>query len=202
MVLEDDRLYGDEGSDVLEGGGGADLLEGGTGDDLYSLLTPTLTLQEAFQAMGGDPDSLQPIERNGELISWEKFRLWADPTRWQGEVQWEKYEEVGFIPDKVLYKRAAADESVGWLLHSQGGTVIRDSGGLTGSEDELRLQLPSTLSLDGPQDGAIGMARGNGSGRSGNNDLIIDINADGILNTKDDLTIEDYFYGNGTGQVQ
>ena len=195
-----DRLYGDEGSDVLEGGGGADLLEGGTGDDLYSLLTPTLTLKEAFQAMGGDPDSLQPIERDGELISWEKFRLWADPTRWQGEVQGDKYEELGFIPDQVLYKRSAADESVGWLLHGQGGTVIRDSGGLTGSEDELRLQLPSTLSLDGPQDGAIGMARGNGSGRSGNNDLIIDINADGILNTNDDLTIENYFYGDGTGQ--
>ena len=44
------------------------------------------------------------------------------------------------------------------------------------------------------------MARGNGSGRSGNNDLIIDINADGILNTNDDLTIEDYFYEDGTGQ--
>ena len=31
------------------------------------------------------------------------------------------------------------------------------------------------------------------------NDLIIDINADGILNTNDDLP-EDYFYEDGTGQ--
>ena len=101
----DDRLYGDEGSDVLEGGGGADLLEGGSGDDLYSLLTPTLTLKEAFQAMGGDPDSLQPIEHDGELISWEKFRLWADPTRWQGEVQWEKYEAVSYTHLTLPTKR-------------------------------------------------------------------------------------------------
>ena len=47
-----DRLYGDEGSDVLEGGGGADLLEGGTGDDLYSLLTPTLTLERSLSSHG------------------------------------------------------------------------------------------------------------------------------------------------------
>jgi len=194
-----DRLYGGEGSDYLEGGGGADVLEGGAGDDRYSLLTPTLTLEDAFRALGGDPQSLLPIERQGESISWEKFRLWADPTRWQGEVQWHEYERLGFIPDRDLYKRAASDNSIGWLLHGQGGTVIRDAGGITGAEDELILQLPATLSLDGPQQGTIGMARGNGTARAGNTDLIIDINSDGILDPDSDLTIEDYFFGAGSG---
>jgi dihydrofolate reductase len=58
------------------------------------------------------------------VISWEKFRLWADPRLWRGEVQWQQYERLGFMPDQLLYRRAAADDRVGWLRMTAGGTVI------------------------------------------------------------------------------
>ena len=88
---------------------------------------------------------------------------------------------------------------MGWLRHTAGGTVIRDEGGLTGAEDELILELPQLLSFDGVQAGSIGFVRANGGGRSGNNDLLIDLDADGVVNPDRDLTIEDYFSGDGTG---
>ncbi|MFM8526495.1 MAG: hypothetical protein ACKOCM_12885, partial [Cyanobacteriota bacterium] len=194
-----DQLYGGVGSDVIEGGGGRDMLVGGPGDDRYSLRTPLLTLEQAFRSLGGDPSTLKPVELDGELISWEKFRLWADPRRWKGEVQWQQYERLGFWPDPLLYRRAATDESVGWLRLSAGGTVIRDEGGLSGAEDELTLELPYLLSLDGVQAGSIGFVRGNGTGRSGNNDLLIDLDADGVVNPARDLTIENDFAGDGSG---
>ncbi|MFN6134351.1 MAG: PA14 domain-containing protein, partial [Synechococcaceae cyanobacterium] len=194
-----DQIHGGEGADRLEGGGGRDLLVGGPGDDRYSLRTPLLTLEQAFRSLGGDPRSLQPIELDGEVISWEKFRLWADPRRWRGEVQWQHYERLGFMPDQLLYRRAAADDSVGWLRMTAGGTVIRDQGGLSGAEDELTLELPQLLSLDGVQEGSIGVVRGNGAGRTGNNDLLIDLDADGVVNPARDLTIENYFAADGSG---
>jgi Ca2+-binding RTX toxin-like protein len=192
-----DTLIGGLVSDTLIGGGGNDLLQGGAGADTYVVGSSLLTLEDAFTALGGNYKTRGSItvkvDGVNQNITWEKFILWADPTRWNGLVQWDKYRAVGLEPDQQLYSRAATDSKQGWLRQSSGGTRIEETSGLA---DKLILSADAPLSTTGLTAGKIGLAQ------VGNN-LLIDLNKDGIANAKDDLTIVNFFNGNqpGTGNI-
>jgi Ca2+-binding RTX toxin-like protein len=192
-----DTLIGGLVSDTLIGGGGNDLLQGGAGADTYVVGGSLLTLEDAFTALGGNYKTRGSItvkvDGINQNITWEKFILWADPTRWNGLVQWDKYRAVGLEPDQQLYSRAATDSKQGWLRQSSGGTRIEETSGLA---DKLILSADAPLSTTGLTAGKIGLAQ------VGNN-LLIDLNKDGIANAKDDLTIVNFFNGNqpGTGNI-
>jgi Ca2+-binding RTX toxin-like protein len=192
-----DTLIGGLVSDTLIGGGSNDLLQGGAGADTYVVGGSLLTLEDAFTALGGNYKTRGAItvkvDGVNQNITWEKFILWADPTRWNGLVQWDRYRAIGLEPDEQLYSRAATDSKQGWLRQSSGGTRIEETSGLA---DKLILSADAPLSTTGLTAGKIGLAQ------VGNN-LLIDLNKDGIANAKDDLTIANFFNGNqpGTGNI-
>ena len=189
-----DSLMGGTDNDTLISGGGKDTLIGGTGVDTYIVRAPLFNLEEAFNVLGGDYKTKKPFTANingqNKTISWEMFRLWAEPTRWpDNQVQWQRYREVGLEPDTTLYQQASTDSNIGWLRPLIGGTVIRDENS---EADTLIIAANAPLSKTGLTVGKIGFVQ------SGNN-LIIDLNQDGIANSNQDLTIENFFNGNQEG---
>jgi Concanavalin A-like lectin/glucanases superfamily/PA14 domain/FG-GAP-like repeat/RTX calcium-binding nonapeptide repeat (4 copies)/WD40-like Beta Propeller Repeat len=191
-----DLLLGGAGYDTLISGGGADTLRGGAGVDTYIVRSTPLTLQEAFNALGGNYKTRGKI--NGTDITWEKFILWADPSRWGGLVQWERFRELGLNPDQSLYQQAQTNDRQGWLRPSLGGTVITEENSAEGKpeEDTLIIAANAPLSKTGLQVGKIGL-------QQQVNDLIIDLNQDGIAEDAKDLKIENFFAGNegGVGSI-
>ncbi|BAY27535.1 hemolysin-type calcium-binding region [Calothrix sp. NIES-2100] len=192
-----DSLEGGDGFDTLISGGGADILKGGLGVDTYIVRSNLLTLEQAFAALGGNYKTRGSVnvKLNGQdkAITWEMFRVWSDPDRWSDrQVQWEKYRAIGLEADPLLYEKAKTDPQQGWLRQSLAGTQITDQGG----EDTLIIAADAPLSNTGLNVGKIGFYQ------SGN-DLILDLNKDGIPNVQDDLTIKNFFDGNtgGTGSI-
>ncbi|WP_146136498.1 SBBP repeat-containing protein [Aphanothece hegewaldii] len=188
-----DKLQGGNGFDTLIGGGGKDTLIGGMGVDTYLLYAPLLTLEQAFTALGGDVKNRGTITANGITVSWETFRLWADKSRWNGQVQWQKYQEIGLEPDEQQYNKIGSNPKQGWLRQTIAGTQIIEENS---EEDTLIFYADAPLSRTGLNTGRVGFLQTG-------NDLIIDINKDGVAETDQDLTIKDFFNGNqgGAGSI-
>jgi trimeric autotransporter adhesin len=192
-----DIINGGEGFDTLISGGGADILAGGKGVDTYIVRSSLLTLEQAFAALGGDYKTkgkiTAKIDGENKDISWEMFRLWTDASRWNGQIQWEKFRQLGFEPDQTLYGQSSTNPQQGWLRPSIAGTVIREENS---EEDTLIIAANAPLSKTGLQAGKIGFAQAG-------NDLILDLDKDGIADGKKDLTIKDFFNGNegGAGSI-
>ncbi|MEB3353377.1 MAG: FG-GAP-like repeat-containing protein, partial [Cyanobacteriota bacterium] len=212
-----DTLKGGEGSDTLIGGGGQDLLIGGTGDDIYIIGSELLTLEQAFEALGGRLSDLAPIPTlpnnpaRSKPITYEQFVLLADANRWasvDGKPQFERFRALGLEPDLMLFERAKLDPSQGWLRVAPGGSRIEAGVVAFAGNDVAYLDLDRLISLQGLQVGQVGLAQ------SGTN-LVIDVNRDGIaedgvqrsqLNQSSqlkrplgqDVTIKDFFKSSGT----
>lgn len=196
----DDVLRGGEGSDTLVASGGRDLLIGGSGDDTYILGSELLTLEQAYEALGGRLSDLAPIpikEGNParlKPITYEQFILLADANRWasvDGKPQFERFRALGLAPDPMLFERAKLDPSQGWLRMLPGGTRIEAGIPAYTGNDVVVFDLDQLISLVGLQPGQVGLAQQG-------TDLVVDVNRDGIASKENDVTIADYFRSNGT----
>lgn len=206
-----DIIRGGEGSDTLIGGGGSDLLVGGSGDDTYIIGSNLLTLDQAFEALGGRLSDFSPIPSlendpaRLKPITYEQFVLLADANRWaavDGKPQFERFRALGLDPDLMLFERAKLDPSQGWLRALPGGSRIEAGVVAFGGNDVVYLDSDELISLRGLQAGQIGLAQ------SGTN-LVIDVNRDGIAEDGvqriqggrplgQDITIKDFFKSNST----
>ncbi|MFN7678233.1 MAG: FG-GAP-like repeat-containing protein, partial [Cyanobacteriota bacterium] len=206
-----DTLRGGEGSDTLIGGGGQDLLVGGSGDDTYILGSTLLTLEQAFEALGGRLADLAPIPALPNhparltAVTYEQFVLLADANRWasvDGKPQFQRFRDLGLEPEPMLFERAKLDPSQGWLRVISGGSRIEAGVAAIAGNDVVYLDSDQLISLRGLQVGQIGLAQ------SGTN-LVIDVNRDGIAEDGvqrsqagrplgNDVTIKDFFKSNGT----
>ena len=188
-----DLLNGGKGFDTLVGGGGADTLIGGAGNDIYILQTDWLSLEQAFVALGGNSKIQGSIDTPNGKVTWQTFQLWADPTRWNGVVQSQRYQELGFEVDVTPLPPLASpippspplERGVGGirLRQSIGGTQIQEQGF---ESDTLILYSSAILENIGLQPGKMGFFQDGA-------DLIIDTNLDGVANIKDDISILDFF---------
>ncbi|MEB3319702.1 MAG: FG-GAP-like repeat-containing protein, partial [Cyanobium sp.] len=203
-----DILEGGEGADTLISGGGRDTLIGGAGSDTYIVGSSLLTLDQAFEALGGRLSDLAPIPvdaadpARAKPISYEQFVLLADANRWasvDNKPQWARFRALGLEPDLSLFERAKQDPSQGWLRLAPGGTVIQagvpSTTAATVGSDVLYLEADQLIRLGGLRSGSIGMAQVKST--QGSNDLYIDLNADGVVDPLDDIRIVDYFNESG-----
>ncbi|MFM8525585.1 MAG: PA14 domain-containing protein, partial [Cyanobacteriota bacterium] len=195
-----DLLMGDDGADILISGGGRDTLIGGSGSDIYVVGSGLMTLDEAFEALGGRLADLSPIPANSEdpsskPVTYEQFILLADATRWasvDNKPQFNRFRALGLEPDLRLFERAKLEPGKPWLRLRAGGTTIE--AGVPDNQagsDVAYLDLERPISLTGLRPGVVGLAAHGTS-------LIVDMDRDGVADGSKDLTIKDYFNQDGT----
>ncbi|MDD1447496.1 FG-GAP-like repeat-containing protein, partial [Dolichospermum sp. ST_sed8] len=147
-----------------------------------------LTPEQAFTTLGGGNQQQNYITHptTKEQISWSVFNGLVTTQNWT------KLAELG-----LAYSLDLKGVGQGWLgvpvAPALAGSRIEDVGG----SDQLVLPEGVTLSLSRLYPGKTGLAQ------LGNN-LIIDINQDGVANPTQDLSIKDFFDGNlaGTGFIE
>jgi Ca2+-binding RTX toxin-like protein len=184
-----DSLEGGAEDDTLENSGGADTLKGGKGNDTYRFTAPWMTLEEAFTALGGGDKQQNTITRpnNPYPINWDTFQRWA----FDG-----KYDEYAAFGLEINEQNK--DKGDAWIRQKMAfaGSEINDEGG---TNDIVILPEEITLSLNRLYTGRTGFAQVD-------QDLVIDLNQDGVAIKQDDLWIHNFFgnlgYNKGTGFIE
>ncbi|MFN6537982.1 MAG: LamG-like jellyroll fold domain-containing protein [Nostoc sp. EkiNYC01] len=147
-----------------------------------------LTPEQAFTILGGGNQQQNYITNptTKEQISWSVFNGWVTTPNW---AQLSAFGLTYSLDLKALNQ--------GWLgvpvAPALSGSRMEDAGG----SDSLVLPEGVTLSLSRLYPGKTGLAQLG-------NDLIIDINQDGVANPAQDLSIINFFNGNqkGTGFIE
>lgn len=160
----DDTLQGNLGNDLLNGEAGNDSLDGGDGNDA---IAGGLGNDNILGRLGDDV-----LEGNeGEDIL-------------EGDAGIDTLNGGG---DRDLLLGGSGDDVYISKINESAGDIIQDIQG----EDTLQLltadNTEATISLSQPTSGTIGIGKQD-------NSLVIDIDADGILDPKLDLTIAGFFY--------
>ena len=179
--MDNETFMGTEDSDLLQGTNDNDVLSGGIGDDTIS-------------GLGGN-DSISG-EAGNDLINGGNIAdlsVGGSDTLAGGEGNDAYFVSVSAGDGTIIQDSAGESDFIG---------IIAENTDLASLIDDTALEDPtiygdSAITLSTPQVGIIGLEQ------SGN-DLIIDLNSDGIAETDSDLTVVDFFNGAelGTGAVE
>ncbi|MDJ0843957.1 MAG: Calx-beta domain-containing protein, partial [Crocosphaera sp.] len=199
----DDQLYGQGGNDTLEGNKGDDTLFGGAGADVLDGSNP--------------PEEDGSVVEDYDIASYEDSETGvvidlSNTNNSTGYAQGDSYIEIEEIQGSLFDDTIQGDSEANILDGLDGNNTLIGGGGsddLRGGQGNDTYQLNGdnaagsmikdrggkndtflvdniTLSLAAASSGIVGLGRLV-------NDLIIDINQDGVLNRNDDIAIANFF---------